>query len=71
MNKIMKHILKTKLKAKKGAWAYELPKVLWAYKTTTRSIIGETQFSMVYGTKAMIPVEVIVSTHKRATFNPE
>ncbi|KAL5782342.1 hypothetical protein ACOSP7_007371 [Xanthoceras sorbifolium] len=54
VNKIIKHTLKTKLEVKKGAWAYELLKVLWAYRTTTRSTIRETPFSMVYGTKVKL-----------------
>nr|XP_009596409.1 uncharacterized protein LOC104092503 [Nicotiana tomentosiformis] len=32
--------------------------VLWAYWTTTKSSKGETPFSLVYGTKALIPMEV-------------
>ncbi|KAL5772575.1 hypothetical protein ACOSP7_012182 [Xanthoceras sorbifolium] len=71
MNKIIKHTLKTKLESKKGAWADELPKVLRSYKTTTRNTTGETPFSMVYGTEAMIPAEAIASTHRRAIFNSE
>ena len=42
VNKIIKFNLKTKLKECKGLWAEELPKVLWAYKTTSRTSIGET-----------------------------
>ncbi|XP_070012886.1 uncharacterized protein [Nicotiana sylvestris] len=36
----------------------ELPGVLWAYRTTTKSSMGETPFSLVYGTEALIPMEV-------------
>ena len=46
VNKMIKHNLKTKLKDLKGRWADELPKVLWAYRTTTRLIIRETSFSL-------------------------
>ena len=34
INKIIKKTIKTKLDVHKGAWADELPKVLWAYRTT-------------------------------------
>ena len=51
-------IIKAWLDEVKGAWLEELPNVLWAYKTTTRTPIGKTPFSLTYGTKAVIPVEV-------------
>ena len=41
-----------------GAWPKELPNVLWAYRTTTRVPIGETQFRVTFRTKAIIPVEI-------------
>ena len=55
VNKIIKKILKTKLKAKKGAWVDEQQTVLWAYQTTVRSSTGETPFSMVYGVRDYDP----------------
>ena len=58
VNKIIKHNLKTKLEEHKGFWADELPKVLWAYRTTSRTSTGETPFSLAYRVEAMIPVEV-------------
>nr|XP_033512193.1 uncharacterized protein LOC117276897 [Nicotiana tomentosiformis] len=36
----------------------KLPGVLWVYRTTTKSSTGETPFSLVYGAKALIPVEI-------------
>ena len=51
-------IIKAWLDEVKGAWLEELPNVLWAYKTTTRTPIGKTPFSLTYGTEAVIPVEV-------------
>ncbi|MCI66857.1 gypsy retrotransposon integrase-like protein, partial [Trifolium medium] len=32
--------------------------VLWAYRTTPHSTTGETPFQLVYGTEAVIPVEI-------------
>ena len=37
VNKIIKHNLKMKLEGNKGLWADELPKVLWAYRTTSKT----------------------------------
>ena len=42
----------------KGNWVDELPSVLWSYRTTPRSSTGETPFSLVYGTEAVIPPEL-------------
>ena len=42
-----------------------MPAVLWAYRTTSRTSTGETPFSLVYGSEAMIPVEVGMSSLRR------
>ena len=39
-------------------WSEKLPNVLWAYRTTTRFPTGETPFRLTFGTEAVIPVEV-------------
>ncbi|XP_073129088.1 uncharacterized protein [Henckelia pumila] len=36
----------------------EVPGVLWSYRTTPRTATGETPFSLVYGSEAVIPVEI-------------
>ena len=41
-NRTLLRIIKAKLDDAKGAWPEELPNVLWAYKTTTRTPTGET-----------------------------
>ncbi|XP_024030694.1 uncharacterized protein LOC112094325 [Morus notabilis] len=64
VNKIIKVTLKRRLDAHKGKWADELPKVLWAYRTTSRTTTGETPFSMAYGVEAVLPVEVSIPTNR-------
>ena len=68
-NRTLLKIIKTKLDNAKGAWPEELPNVLWAYRTTARTPIGETPFRLTYGTEAVIPVEVGVMSIRRGTFN--
>ncbi|XP_024026071.1 uncharacterized protein K02A2.6-like [Morus notabilis] len=58
VNKILKYTLKKKLDDLKGKWAEELPKVLWAYRTMSQTTTGETPFSMAYGVKAVLPIEI-------------
>ena len=55
----------------KGAWPKELPNVLWVYRTTTRTPTGETPFTLTYGTEAVIPVEVGITSIRRETFHKE
>lgn len=50
--------LKRRLAGTKGRWAEELPNVLWAYRITPQRSTGETLFSLMYGTKVVIPAEV-------------
>jgi len=49
--------LKRRLEKAKGAWAEEVPRIVWAYHTTPQSSTMEMPFSLVYGSDAMIPVE--------------
>ena len=63
--------MRTKLKNLKGRWADELPKVLWAYRTTTRSTTRETPFSLAYGYEVMVPVEIGARSLRRDNYDPE
>ncbi|XP_075112395.1 uncharacterized protein LOC142182217 [Nicotiana tabacum] len=49
---------KKRLEESKGNWLEVLPGVLWAYRTIAKTSMGETPFSLVYGAKALIPVEI-------------
>ena len=53
----------------KGAWPDELPRVLWAYKTTMRTLIGETPFKMEFWTEAVVLVEIGMSSIRRAWYD--
>ena len=70
-NRKLLKIIKTKLDDAKGAWPEELPNVLWAYRTTARTPIGETPFRLTYETEAVILVEVGVTSTRRAAFSEE
>ncbi|KAK3005471.1 hypothetical protein RJ639_016337 [Escallonia herrerae] len=58
MNRCILQGLKKKLDEAKGAWVDELPKVLWAYRTTPYSVTGETPFLLCYETEGMLPDEI-------------
>ena len=70
-NQTLLKIIKTRLDKAKGAWPEELPSVLWAYRTTARTPTGEIPFRLTYGTEAVIPVEVGITSIRRETFHEE
>ena len=68
-NRTLLRLIKSRLVGAKGAWPEELPNVLWAYRTTTRTPTGETLFNLTYGTEAVIPVEVGLTSLRREFFD--
>ena len=50
-------------------WPKELPKVLWAYRTTARTPIRETPFNLTYSIEVVIPVEVGVTSLRQEAFH--
>ena len=70
-NRTLLKLIKTRLEGSKRAWPDKLPGVLWAYRTTARTPTGETPFKMAFGTDAVIPVEVKVSSLRRACYDKQ
>jgi hypothetical protein len=60
-----------RLKPYAGKWVKELPPVLWALRTTLSHATGHTSFSLVYGSKAMLPIEVEHKSFCVQQFNKE
>ena len=60
----MLKIIKTRLEGAKGIWPEELPSILWVYKTTVRTPTGETPFRLTYGSEAVIPTEVGLTSYR-------
>ena len=54
----LKAALKTKLEDLKGKWVEYLPKVLWAYRTTRKSVTQETPFALAFSTEAIAPIKI-------------
>ena len=71
VNKVIVNGLKKRLDYNaKGRWVEELPHVLWTYRTTPCRSIRKTPFSMTYGAKAVIPLEMGFPTLKTSSFSP-
>ena len=45
-------------------WKEELPTTLWAHKIAKSQAIGASPFSLVYGTKVVIPIDLVRPTMK-------
>ena len=45
--------------------------MLWAYRTTPRSSIGETPFHLTYGSEVVLPLEVGTPSHRVANYNDQ
>ncbi|XP_071708633.1 uncharacterized protein [Rutidosis leptorrhynchoides] len=73
--KVTNRDIVTGIKARLGkhhqGWVDELHLVLWAHRTTPKDSTNETPFSLVYGTEAVIPAEVLVPTNRITTFDEQ
>ncbi|GAU22916.1 hypothetical protein TSUD_326890 [Trifolium subterraneum] len=66
-NKVILRALNIRINSKQESWVEHLPGILWLYHTTPQSSTGEPPFTMVYGSDAMILVEIQPSTWRRDT----
>ncbi|XP_061360749.1 uncharacterized protein LOC133304716 [Gastrolobium bilobum] len=57
-NKVIVNGLKKRMFDAEESWVQQLYFVLWGYRTSTQTAIGETPYRLTYGCEAMIPVEV-------------
>ncbi|KAG9447255.1 hypothetical protein H6P81_013383 [Aristolochia fimbriata] len=57
-NKTLCKILKKTIGANKRSWDEKLGEALWAYRTSFRTPTQSTPYSLVYGTEAVLPLEV-------------
>ena len=64
INRSLLKIIKTRLEGAKGIWPEELPSILWAYRMTARTPTGETPFRLTYGSEAVIPAEVGITSYR-------
>jgi transposase InsO family protein len=57
-NKTILKILKKIMNDAGRDWHVQLNPTLWAYRTSIRTPIGATPYALVYGAKAILPLEV-------------
>ena len=56
-NKNIKRILRKMVETSRD-WSEKLLFALWAYRTSFRTSIGATPYSLVYGREAVLPIEI-------------
>lgn len=54
--------LKKRSEEEKGKWVEELSGVLWTYYTMPQTATGESHFSLVFGSEAIIPTKIQLPT---------
>jgi hypothetical protein len=64
-------LIKTRLEGAKEVCPEELPSILWAYRTTERIPTGEMPFWMTFGTEAVVPVEIGMTTFRTAMYDDQ
>ena len=64
-------MVKAPLRRAVGAWAEELPSVLWSLRTTLNSSTGFTPFFLVYGAEAILPSDIIHDSPRVSAYNEE
>ena len=65
-NNILLKILGKMTKENGKRWKEELPTALWAHRVAKSQATGASPFSLVYGTKVVIPIDLVRSTIKLA-----
>ena len=57
-NKVLCKILKKMVSGSRRDWHERLPEALWAYRTTVQTATGCTPYNLVFGSEAVLPLEV-------------
>jgi hypothetical protein len=70
-NKTIFKILKKKLGDRKGDWVEDIPEVLWAYRTTKKTITEETPYALTFRIEAVIPTKIGSRSYRVEAFRPE
>ena len=70
-NRSLLKIIKTRLEGTKGIWPNELPSILWAYRTTTRTPTRETPFRLAYEVDVVIPTEVGLTSYQVENYSED
>ncbi|CAH9077215.1 unnamed protein product [Cuscuta europaea] len=71
MSRTIMDRIKKKLEECSSSWPDQLNYILWTYRMTPRTAIGETPFALSYGFQAKVPTEVLLPMYRMMHFDPE
>ena len=60
-----------RLKPYAGKWMKELGAVLWGLRTTPSNATGQSSFTLVYGSEAMLPTEIELNSLRVQLYNEQ
>jgi transposase InsO family protein len=63
-NKVLEAILNKTVQLHHKDWVDQLPKALWAYRTTWRNTTEFTDYELVYGKQVLLLIEFQVKTFR-------
>ncbi|XP_021986466.1 uncharacterized protein LOC110882870 [Helianthus annuus] len=69
VNKSIVDGIKARLGEQRRDWVDELPSILWAHRTMPKTSNGETPFSLVSGSEAVIPAEIGLPSPRMLAMN--
>ncbi|XP_065008767.1 uncharacterized protein LOC135639007 [Musa acuminata AAA Group] len=61
--------LKRRVSAARSTWTDELPNVLWSLRTTPKTATRESPYSLAFGTEAVLPPEVAITTLRTRSYD--
>ncbi|XP_059638802.1 uncharacterized protein LOC132281082 [Cornus florida] len=66
-NKSLLKIFSRTITEYKSNWVDQLPLAIWAHRTSRKHATGQTPFSLLYGTEAILPIEIAIPADALAT----
>ena len=66
---MIKESIKKRCGRFKTGWVDELPGILWGYRTTRRFATEESPFRLVFGSEAILPIELELPSHRVHTYD--
>ena len=70
-NKLILGALRKRCEDMKSKWLDELPGTLWALRTIEKEATGHTPFNLVYGSEAVLPVEIGTESLRVVAFSAD
>ena len=68
MDKTVLQSVKTLLETANGLWTKELPKLMWAYRTTLQAPTGETPFLLTFRFEVVAPTKHDLPSFRTGNF---